>query len=190
MGNCMPRSNSNDEAVGIVLLVLFVIGVVLAILVFIIHLFQALFWICFIGFLLGLFALLITGIKDLFFREKNNDWGFSYEEEYWTPYVLIFLGIFFVLSGVFYYGGYGSTAQGILEVEEDYSNFMYSIFGYPQDQLNQALHETHNETCKNYDENICCDFAEDMIETYEFYQEVDGIAGKTKTATNLANKIK
>jgi len=185
----MTRTSSNDQAGGIIILILIGIGIILGILVFIVHMFQILFRICLVGFLLGLIALLIAGINDIFFREKNNDWGFYHEEKYWISYVLIFLGITFILSIFFYYGGYGATAQGILEVEEDYNEFIYSIFGYPQDQMNQALHEAHNETCKNYEENIGCDLAEQAIETYEFSQEVDSLTGKIKTGNNLAKKI-
>ena len=185
----MARNSSNNQTGGIIILILIGIGIVLGILVFIVHMFQILFWICLVGFLLGLVALLIAGINDIFFREKNNDWGFYHEEKYWTPYVLIFLGITLVLSILFGYGGYGATAQGILEVEKDYNNFIYSIFGYPQDQVNQAIHEVHNETCKNYEENIGCDLAKQTIETYELTQKIDGSIGNVKTANNLVNKL-
>lgn len=166
-------SPEQQKVVAFIVSAMIVIGAAIAIA-------KSLFPYLLLGSIVLFVALIISVIIEIFFRDHDY-------LEFWD-YISVYIGIAFliVLFGMFitYFIGYGiggtSLGQACTEV--------YNAFTEVEDQMNQAIDQVVNESCKTLPEESCQTL---MItaKTARTLQEVQDMADKLKKAQEVKDSL-
>jgi len=127
--------------------------------------------------LLSLLALIVCGVRDLFFRD-------DYDDDYWSIYALIPFCIFGLGTLITFEIGYGlggtPFGQAVLQV--------YGIKQEISNSLETAINQVVEENCKVLPEEQC-NLLRTTAKTAKSLQEVTDMADSLKTVATTAKKI-
>jgi hypothetical protein len=168
MSNGQQLSPEEQKAV---IFVVGIIGVVLAILVFIITMARVVFWFSVVFFFMSFLYFIGGLIRDIYLAKNLEDFDFV------APHFLIALGLILLFWTIAHFSfpiGYSELSYKILDINEEYKETMNLPY--------QITLETLNQTCESMPKYAGCD---NLIKTYETGQKIIQISDTAKTITTI-----
>lgn len=128
-----------------------------------------------------LIIFVICLIRDAFFRD---DW----EDDYWSVWALIPVGITFLVLGIAMIIGYGVGGTVIGQASLQTYTAVSGAQQQVSDSVNQAINQVVEDSCKTLSpEN--CESLKRYVKITRTLEEVQSYAGKLKTTTKTVQKI-